>query len=48
MWEPESGAELRLPLAEALAARGQGIAILVQEDDDGVPGPILGAASFEP
>jgi hypothetical protein len=48
MWEPDVGAELRLPLAEALAARGQGIAILVQEDDDGVPGPILGAASFEP
>ena len=48
MWEPETGAELRLPLAEVLATQGQGIAILVQEDDGGVPGPIIGAASFEP
>jgi hypothetical protein len=47
MWEPESGAALRLPFAELMTEGAQGLAILVQEDRDGAPGPILGAASYE-
>lgn len=46
MWNHETGAELTLPLAEALTGRSNGAVILIQEDRDGLPGPILGAASF--
>jgi hypothetical protein len=45
MWEPETGAQLKLPLAEVLGG-ANGVAILVQEEKDGLPGRILGAASF--
>ena len=46
MWEPASGASLRLPLGEVLDEEANGAAILVQQDRNGLPGPILGAASF--
>lgn len=46
MWEPTSGASLKLPLKDALTGEANGAAILVQQDKDGLPGPILGAASF--
>lgn len=46
MWNHETGAELTLPLAEVLTGRANGAAILIQEDRNGLPGPILGAASF--
>ena len=43
MWEPASGAHLKLPLAEVLTHGSNGAVILVQEEHDGLPGPILGA-----
>lgn len=46
MWEPETGLKLKLPLGEVLTGRSDGAAILVQAEKDGLPGPILGAASF--
>jgi hypothetical protein len=46
MWEPGSGAQLKLPLSEVLDSRSDGIAVLVQPEEGGRPGPILGAASF--
>jgi len=46
MWEPDAGAELKLPLAEVLSDSADGVAILVQEDRNGLPGRIIGAASF--
>lgn len=46
MWDPEAGSELTLPLAEILTGRSNGAVILVQEDRNGLPGPIVGAASF--
>ena len=46
MWDPTSGASLKLPLMEVLTGEANGAAILVQQDKDGLPGPILGAASF--
>jgi hypothetical protein len=46
MWEPATGALLKLPLAEILTAPANGAVILVQEDRNGLPGRILGAASF--
>ena len=46
MWEPGSGAHLKLPLAEVLAEPANGAVILVQQERDGRPGRILGAASF--
>jgi hypothetical protein len=46
MWQPEAGARLSLPLDEVLDGRSNGVAILVQADRNGLPGPILGAATF--
>ena len=46
MWDPQNGATLKLPLDEVLAAPSDGAVILVQREKDGLPGPIMGAASF--
>jgi hypothetical protein len=46
LWDPDKGASLTLPLSELLANNSNGAAVLVQEEKDGLPGPILGAASF--
>ena len=48
MWEARSGAELKLPLAEMLGNGNSGLAILVQQENKGLPGPILAAAAYEP
>ena len=45
MWDPASGTHLKLPLSELQADGSNGAAILVQTDNNGLPGPILGAAS---
>ena len=46
LWDPATGATLKLPLDDVLTGDSNGAAILVQQDKDGLPGPILGAASF--
>ena len=46
MWDPDTGAHLKLPLDEVLTAPSNGAVILVQSERNGLPGPILGAASF--
>lgn len=48
-WEAKNGTEIKLPLAGLSGAeKGNiGLAILVQDERNGLPGPILGAASFE-
>jgi len=46
MWESATGADLKLPLPEMLA-ENTGMAVIVQQEKDGLPGPILGAAAFE-
>lgn len=46
MWEPAAGAHLKLPLSEVLAGNANGAVIMVQQEKAGLPGPILGAASF--
>jgi hypothetical protein len=48
MWESASGANLKLPIPEVLAETSTGIAVIVQQEQNGLPGPILGAAAFEP
>lgn len=48
MWEAATGAHLKLPLAEFLTGPANGLAVLVQEDRDGLPGPMLGAALYQP
>jgi len=45
MWEPGTGAHLKLPLSEVLVAPANGAVILVQQERAGLPGRILGAAS---
>jgi hypothetical protein len=47
MWEAETGADLKLPLHEVMADEATGIAVLVQQEREGLPGPILGAAAYE-
>ncbi|MDB5506981.1 MAG: hypothetical protein JWR75_1619 [Devosia sp.] len=47
MWEADTGAHLKLPLSKVLSAPTDGVAILVQGDRDGLPGEILGAASYQ-
>jgi hypothetical protein len=46
MWEPGTGAHLKLPLSEVITAPANGAVILVQQERSGLPGRILGAASF--
>jgi len=46
MWDPNTGAHLKLPLDEVLTAPSNGAVILVQSEHGGLPGPIIGAASF--
>jgi len=46
MWDSATGAHLKLPLDEVLTGRSNGAVVMVQEEHDGLPGPILGAASF--
>jgi hypothetical protein len=46
MWEPASGAHLKRPLSEVLTPPANGAVILVQQETNGLPGQILGAASY--
>lgn len=46
MWEASTGAEVKLPIEQVGAADG-GIAILIQREQNGLPGPILGAAMHD-
>lgn len=46
MWEPDTGAHIKLPLAEVLAGESDGAAVIVQRERHDLPGEILGAASF--
>lgn len=47
MWDAAAGTHLKLPLSALTAEGSNGAAILVQSEEDGVPGPILGAASIQ-
>lgn len=46
MWDPVTGAHLKLPLDQVLTDPSDGAVILVQGEKNGLPGPIMGAASF--
>ena len=46
MWEPDTGTHLKLPLSEVLSDRANGAVVMVQQERAGLPGKILGAASF--
>lgn len=46
MWDPKAGSSLTLPVDEVLTGESNGAVILVQQEKNGLPGPILGAASF--
>jgi hypothetical protein len=47
MWDARLGTHLKLPLSALTANGSNGAAILVQSEKDGLPGPILGAASIQ-
>ncbi len=46
MWDESTGAHFKLPISEIVTPPSTGAAIVVQRDKGGLPGPILGAASF--
>ncbi len=46
MYHPTNGTTIKLPLSEIMQENDDGFAILLQEDNNGSPGRILGAASF--
>ncbi|MBJ3786557.1 DUF1223 domain-containing protein [Devosia sediminis] len=46
MWEASAGAEVKLPLEKFAPSAAGGVAILIQQERDGLPGPILGAATY--
>lgn len=46
VWDPDTGAHLKLPLSEVLTDTSNGAVIMVQQERNGLPGRILGAASF--
>ena len=45
MWDPAAGTHLKLPLSELQSDGSDGAVILVQDEKNGLPGAILGAAS---
>lgn len=47
IWEPDTGATLKLPLSEVLDGPANGAAILLQQERNGLPGRIVGAAAFQ-
>ena len=47
MWEGDAGAKFKLPLTELAAEAGSGLAVIVQQERGGLPGAIVGAASYE-
>jgi hypothetical protein len=47
MWDPESGSHIKLPVSELFNDKSDGVAIIVQEQSNGLPGQILGAALFQ-
>ncbi|KKB08311.1 hypothetical protein VE26_14100 [Devosia chinhatensis] len=49
MWEAETGAQIKLPLTALPNTRpgNTGFAVLVQNERNGLPGPILGAGVYE-
>jgi hypothetical protein len=46
MWEAGKGAHLMLPRSEVFRGDGNGAVIMVQEENNGLPGRIIGAASI--
>jgi len=48
LWEADTGARFKLPLAEVMGQGHGGLAVLIQQERNGLPGLILGAATFTP
>ena len=46
IWEADAGAEIKLPLDQFQNEDNGGLAVLVQQERNGLPGPILGAATY--
>ncbi len=46
LWEASAGAEIKLPLEQFAGEDNGGLAILIQAERNGLPGPILGAAAY--
>ncbi len=47
MWEAEAGAHLKLPISEIMSNGSSGVAVIVQQERNDLPGPIIGAAAYE-
>ena len=44
---PEKGAHIQLPMSELLDEQSDGVVVMVQQQIDGLPGPILGASLYQ-
>lgn len=47
IWDPAKGIEVKLPLHDIMDDGSDGVALLLQSETGGLPGPILAAASVE-
>ncbi|SDG21529.1 DUF1223 domain-containing protein [Pelagibacterium luteolum] len=47
MWDPQSGANLTIPLAEVLGTHSDGAAVIIQEKHGNLPGAIIAASAFD-
>lgn len=48
MWEADAGGQFKLPLHEIMGESNKGLAVVVQQERNGLPGLILGAAAYQP
>ncbi|MCF6302759.1 MAG: DUF1223 domain-containing protein, partial [Devosiaceae bacterium] len=45
--DPVKGAHIQLPMSELLGEQSDGVMVLVQNQINGLPGPILGASLYQ-
>lgn len=45
IWDPEEGLDMKLPLNDIMREDSDGVALVVQQENDGLPGPVIAAAS---
>ncbi|MCB1517409.1 MAG: DUF1223 domain-containing protein [Hyphomicrobiaceae bacterium] len=46
MWEPDEGLHMTIPTTDMMGADAEGFAFLLQQDADGLPGPIIAASAI--
>lgn len=47
VWDPTKGLDLKLPVKDVMHENSDGMALVLQQEVDGLPGPILAAAAVD-